>query len=198
MSATQPKLANSVVHGCTKTRWKSNGGMRFISSRFPVASKFDRPLRRRRATLHVRKAWDWTAVRVVCGVGQTAFQFAHYFVAEHVLNLFCVLMDVVGGDLRGVRQVEFPEAVIADDGASQLPARRSHRDGIAFVVRRRQAVPAQLCRLRGDFLDGFAAPFGQFAEGDTLALEVAGFEHLVNGLERILALDAQDPRALPQ
>src|SRR5262245_25241330 len=106
MSATQPKLENSVVHGATKTRWKSNGGIRFISCRLSVTHHFVRPLRRGGAALHVRKAGNGTAMGVVRGVGQPAFQIAHDFVAKDVLDFLGVLVDVISGDLCGVGEVK--------------------------------------------------------------------------------------------
>src|SRR5688572_4138446 len=65
---------------------------------------------------HVRETRNSPAVRVGRGVFQAALQFPHYFFAEHMLNLFGILMNVVSRDLCGIRQVEFPKAMIAHDG----------------------------------------------------------------------------------
>ena len=61
-------------------------------------------------------------MRILARVGKTALELAHDFIAQHVLDFLGVFMHVIGGDLRFVRQIEFPQTMVAHNGTSALPA----------------------------------------------------------------------------
>jgi hypothetical protein len=61
------------------------------------------------------------------GVIEPLLQHANGLLPQDVFDFLGVLMHVVGCDMRGVSEIEFPQSVIADDLAGALPALRGER-----------------------------------------------------------------------
>lgn len=63
-------------------------------------------------------------MRIAVGVIKPLFEHANGFLAKEVFNLLGVLMDVIGGKVRRVGKIKFPQPVIANDLARPMPSLR--------------------------------------------------------------------------
>src|SRR6185503_10241977 len=161
-----------------------------------VTCGFHVALRMRGPFADVRGGRNAFAMRIFGDVREVAFQLADGFFTEDVLDLFGVLVDVVGGNLGGVGEIQFPEPVIADDRTGKLPAGRREKDHVAFLVQRDEAMAAQILGLPFDVLDGFAPALAQFTQRDTFTFEITRLEHVIDGLQRVLTLNTPGARTL--
>ena len=67
-------------------------------------------------------------MRVGVDPRQSPLQLPDRRFAQHMLDLFGVVVDVIGRDLGGVGQVELPQPVIPDDRAA-----RCHPEGVNAI-----------------------------------------------------------------
>lgn len=73
-------------------------------------------------------------MRILLGELKPALEFAHGFSSEDMLDFIGVFMHVIGRELDGVGQVEFPQAMVANDLAGALPSGRGEKHDVAFLV----------------------------------------------------------------
>ena len=71
---------------------------------------------------------------------ESTLELAHGFGAEDVLDFISIFMDVIGRELHGVRQIKFPQAMVANDLASALPSGRCEKDDVALFMSRDETV----------------------------------------------------------
>src|SRR5688572_25717577 len=180
MSAIQPKLAKPSVQGAIMTRLKSKGGMRsvMISTSSP------------NSRINIFESRNQSPVWIFCRELKAPLDLADSFGAEDMLDFIGIFMDVVGSEMDGVRQIKFPQAMVANDLAGALPAGRREEKNVALFVGGDETVARQLRTLRAGIFDALAPQLGQLSERDSFAAEIALFEDAVNGLESVFPADA--------
>jgi len=106
---------------------------------------------------------DQAPVRVAFCKLQPPLERAHGVGAKHVLDFVGVFVDVVGGVLHRVGEVELPEPVIAHDLTGALPAGGGEEEDVSFFMRRYEAVLLERKTALPRFLEALAAELRQLA-----------------------------------
>src|SRR5687768_16062149 len=146
MSAIQPKLAKPSVQGAMMTRLKSKGGMRsVIFSASPPDNRID-----------VFESRDQSPVRIFRRELEAPLDLADSFGAEDMLDFVGIFMHVVGREMDGVRQIKFPQAMVADDLTGALPTGGREEEDVALFVGGDETVARQLHALGARIFDALA------------------------------------------
>ena len=140
--------------------------------------------------MNVFEAWDCPSMRIARGMPHGFFQLPHHIVAQKVFDFFCIIVDMVRGDVGGVCEVKLPEPVVSHHGACLLPTGGREKDLVALLVQGHEAVPFKFTDLGGRHIQCLATALRQFTQGDAfLGSGLAVFQHMKKGLESILPLN---------
>lgn len=124
---------------------------------------------------------------IASGIVQTFLKLTNGVFAKNMLNFLGVFVDVIRCDVGRIGEIQLPETVITYDLTGALPTGRGEGHGIAEEGHESGA--SNRGELPLDIFEGLAAAFRQLAKTHMLAAEFITLKHMVNGLERIFALD---------
>src|SRR5688572_10975626 len=165
MSAIQPKLAKPSVQGAIMTRLKSKGGMRSVM--ISASSPHSR--------INVFEARNQPPVWIFLRELEAPLDLADSFGAEDMLDFIGIFMDVVGREMHRVRQIKFPQPMVADDLTGALPTGGREEEDVALFVGGDETVARQLPALGARVFNALAPKLSQLSKRDAFAAEVALF-----------------------
>ena len=129
----------------------------------PVSDGIFAPDRIGHRLANIRRAGNHPAMRIAPRIIESSFQLPHHVLPQDMLDLFRIIVDMIHRDLRGVGEVQFPEAVIAHDGQRPLQSFRGEIKRVRIFAQAGQAVRAQFPRLGQRVLESLPPPLRQFS-----------------------------------
>jgi hypothetical protein len=147
--------------------------------------------------MHFAGTGDGFSVRICLREVEAAFELAHGILAEDMLDLFGVVVNVVGTVLHDVREVELPEAMISHDGTGFAPAFGGEVEHAAVVGEGGELLAEEFIGLEADLLQGLASGLGEIEQGDAFLTEVTTLGEVVHGFEGVFAFDTAFLSFLP-
>jgi hypothetical protein len=74
-------------------------------------------------------AWNRFSVRIDGREVQASFELSHGFLSQQVLDFLGIIVDVVGREIRCVREVQLPQTMVAYDRRGLSPPFRGKVNG---------------------------------------------------------------------
>ena len=84
--------------------------------------------------INILQPWNQSPVRIFLRELEAPLELTDGFSAEDVLDFVGIFMHVIGGELDGVRQIKFPQAMVADDLTGALPTGGREEEDVALFV----------------------------------------------------------------
>ena len=136
-------------------------------------------------------------MRITVGIVEPLFEHVNSFLTKDVFDLLGVLMDVIGGKVRSVCKIKFPQPVIAHNFAGAVPTLRVKDAESPSLDMGDILMAAKCAELMLGLFERLVAALGKFTCAHLFDCEILILQDVVNGLKRVLAGNPGQPGALP-